>query len=94
MQYVAIAKFIFSIFPLLLKLIKEVEAQFPDSDQGNAKREAVIAMLEAAFDVATDVVSFNFADVQPALEKTIGGIVKFLNKTNSWDKKPEEAKAV
>ena len=84
MQYVAIARFIVEIFGLLVELIKQIEAQFPDSDLGNMKREAVIKMLEGAVNTSRDVVGFDFEKAIPAVETTIGVIVGMFNKTGAF----------
>lgn len=84
MQYVAIARFIVEIFGLLVELIKQIEAQFPDSDQGNMKREAVIKMLEGIVNTSKDVIGFDFEKALPAVNMTIGAIVGMFNKTGTF----------
>lgn len=86
MQVAAILKIIITYLPLIIQLIKTVEAQFPDAGLGKVKLDAVRGMLEATFDQAQD---FNdkFDDIWPVLEKTIDKVVSFMNVTGMFKTK-------
>lgn len=80
MQLAVILKLIITYLPLIIQLIKTVEAQYPEAGLGKMKLDAVRGMLEAAFDQAQD---FNdkFDEIWPVLEKTITKVVSFMNAT-------------
>lgn len=86
MQVAAILKIIITYLPLIIQLIKTVEAQFPDAGLGKVKLDTVRGMLEATFDQAQD---FNdkFDDIWPVLEKTIDKVVSFMNVTGMFKTK-------
>lgn len=75
--------------PIIIELVKQVEALFPEPNNGLAKREAVITMLQSAYEAADDSTDIEFQKLTPALEGAITGVVTFLRKTGIFNKKEE-----
>lgn len=77
-KYLEIIRFVASVFPMIIQLLKAVEAEFP-SKSGQEKLAVVRDALEGAFDVMDDLV-ITFTDVWPALEKVISSLVAAFNR--------------
>lgn len=84
-NFVATVKLVLSLLPLILDVVKAVEAALPQAGQGAQKLALVRTTLQAAFTVAGDAVA-SFEQVWPALEKTVGAVVGLFNSTGVFKK--------
>jgi len=84
-KFLAIVKTLVSLLPLLIEAIKAVEEAIPGKGAGEAKLAAVRAMLEASYAVANDL-GLTFAELWPAIEKTVAGLVGALNTAGVFKK--------
>lgn len=75
-QFLAIAKIILSLFPLVIQAVQALEAAFPQSGQGAVKLGLVKTTLESAYSIASDA-EVEFEKIWPVLEKAIAGLVTF-----------------
>lgn len=64
------------LIPVLIEIIKAVEAAIP----GEGKGEAKLAMLRQILEVTDSTI----ANLWPSLEKVIGIIVATLNSAKAW----------
>ena len=85
MKFLTIIKTIVSLLPLIIEAIKAVEEAIPGQGKGEAKLAAIRAILEGAYATAQDL-GVTFADLWPALEKTIGGLVSAFNSSGMFKK--------
>lgn len=86
MQYLAIIKAVLSLLPLIIEIVRTIEAAFPTSGAGKAKLDAAKAMLQSGYDLATDKL-VDFEKMWPALSATIGAVVSIANATGEFKKK-------
>ena len=84
-NFLNILKLVVSLLPLLIDAVRAVEAAMPQAGQGQAKLSLIRSTLEAAFNVTNDV-TVTFAQVWPALEKTVGAVVGAFNTTGVFKK--------
>lgn len=84
-NFLVIVRVVLGLLPLLIDAVKAVEAAMPQAGQGQAKLTIVRTALEAAFSIASDV-SVTFAQVWPALERTVGAVVGAFNTTGVFKK--------
>ena len=85
MKFIAILRAIVELLPLVIQIIKQVEAEIPGQGKGEAKLAAVRAILEGAYSIASDL-GVALSDLWPALEKTISGIVGAFNTAGIFKK--------
>jgi hypothetical protein len=85
MQYLQLIKAVLSLLPLLIEVVRAIEAALPDSGQGQAKLSLVRAAVEAGYGAATDAV-VSFEKLWPALESTIGAVVSAFNSVGAFKK--------
>lgn len=85
MKFLAILRAIVELLPLVIQIIKQVEAEIPGQGKGEAKLAAVRAILEGAYAIASDI-GVTLSDLWPALEKTISGLVSAFNSAGIFKK--------
>jgi hypothetical protein len=85
MQYIAIIKAVLSLLPILIEVIKAIEAAFPQSGQGAAKLEAVRATVASAYAQASDT-TVKFDVLWGPLQTAIGAFVALANSTGMFKK--------
>lgn len=85
MQYLAIVKLVLSLLPLIIDVVKAVEAALPASGQGASKLALVHDIIQEAYTSGTGAVA-KFEDVWPVLKKTIDSVVTFLNAAGLFKK--------
>lgn len=85
MQFIQTARLILSLLPLILEVVRAVEAALPEGGLGAQKLALVRQTLQAAFDVAED--SFgSFEKLWPALERTVTAVVGVFNTAGVFKK--------
>lgn len=85
MQYLQIAQLILSLFPLLIKTIAAIEEAIPGKGAGEEKLAMVRGAIEATYEVGSKAI-VPFAELWPALETAINGIVAGFNATKTFKK--------
>ena len=85
LKVIAIAKALMALLPIMIELVKVVEAQFPQAGQGAAKLAMVRQMLEAAVTAGSDI-GVSFDDIWPKLQGVVGSIVAVFNTTGAFKK--------
>lgn len=80
MPYLQVIKTVLALLPVIIEVVKAIEAAIPGSGQGKAKLEAVRQILEASSAVAGEAVG-QFATLWPALQAAIGAVVTLFNST-------------
>lgn len=87
MNFFAIAKFLFSILPLIVDGIKAAEAAFPQAGEGSAKLGTVLAVVQAAHAAAPELQA-QFEQIKPIATDMVNGVVQVLNKTGVFPARP------
>jgi hypothetical protein len=85
MKFLAILKAVISLLPLIIDGIKALEEAIPGQGKGEQRLAALRGILESTFAVATDL-GVTFGDVWPAIEKTVGTLVKVFNDSGIFKK--------
>lgn len=85
MQVVAVTKAVIQLLPILVDLIKAVEAALPGTGRGEQKLMMVRAALEGAYSTISDA-TVTFEKVWSALNPLIGAVVAGFNKTGTFKK--------
>ena len=78
LKIIAVMRIIAAMFPLVVEFIRQIEAAFPEKEQGSMKREMLRELLQAAYVAAADG-KISFDEVWPLLDKTIAIIVDKFN---------------
>lgn len=84
-----VLRVVVSLFPLIVQLVREIEAAFPQGGQGATKLRMVREALESAFSATVEVVDDAkdaFSAAWPALERVIGRIVALYNDLGEFKK--------
>jgi len=74
MKFIAIARLIVSLMPVLIQAIKSAEEAMPESGKGAAKLALVRGIIESAYATATDTEA-TFDEVWPPIKRAIDAIV-------------------
>lgn len=83
MNFIEVLSIITKLLPVLIEVIKAVEAAIPGQGEGEKKLAAVRAILETVSDfVGGDTLN----QIWPALEKVIAALVALFNKTGQFEK--------
>jgi hypothetical protein len=77
---IAIWTLVHSLMPMLISIVDQIEAAFPQSGQGSVKLEMVKGMMSTAFAAETQA-KVTFDAVWPTLSAMVAGIVA-LKKLN------------
>ena len=77
-QFLAILSLISKLFPVIVELVKTVEAAVPIGGQGAAKLSMFKAMLQSAYGHFTDT-TVAFDALWPMLQPIIGSLVSMYN---------------
>lgn len=86
MQYIQLIKAVLSLLPLILEVVRAIEAALPESGQGQTKLSLVRTAVESGYNAASDAV-VSFEKLWPALEKTITAVVGAFNAVGVFQKK-------
>lgn len=86
MQYLTIIKTVLSLLPVILEVVRAIEAALPESDIGTQKLKLIREALAAAFSAAGDA-AISFETIWPALEKTVAAVVGLFNTVGAFAKK-------
>jgi hypothetical protein len=84
----SVIKTVVSLMPVVIELIKTVEAAVPDGGVGKQKLELVKAALEKVFATATDLTA-TFQQVWPVMESIVGSLVAIFNAVGIFKKKTD-----
>lgn len=74
MQFLKILQIVITLLPTLRDIVKQVDAVFPERNQGAQKLEMVRQLTENAYNAAGEV-GIAFDKIWPALSGAISGIV-------------------
>lgn len=85
MQYLAIIKAVLALLPVLIEAVRAIESAFPASGQGSNKLAAVRAVVEGAYNAATDA-AIEFEKLWPALQSAVSAIVGLANSVGAFKK--------
>lgn len=85
MNFIASAKLILSLLPVLVEAIKAAEGFFEGSGKGAAKLELIRVALESAYGLTKDARG-TFAEIWPALEGFISNAVAVFNRVGTFKK--------
>jgi hypothetical protein len=84
-NFIALAKTVLSLLPVIIQAVQAVEAALPAQGQGAAKLELVKSTLQAAFATATDAVG-TFEGLWSTLQPVVSSVVAFMNSTGIFKK--------
>lgn len=87
MNFFAIAKFLFSMLPMIIDGVKAAEAAFPNAGQGSSKLGTVLSVIEAAHAAAPELQA-QYAQIKPIATDMVNGVVQVLNKTGVFPVRP------
>lgn len=85
MQYVNTIRLILSLLPLVLEVIRAVEAAFPQGGNGAAKLALVREAIEGGYNLANDTV-VAFDTVWPAINRIVDASVAAYNASGVFRK--------
>lgn len=85
MQVLQTIKLVLSLLPMILDVVRAIEAALPDGGKGEQKLALVRQAIEAGCSVATDTVG-TFEAMWPALEKTVTAVVAMFNAVGAFKK--------
>ena len=85
MKFIALAKMIVSLMPILISAIKAAEAAIPESGKGREKLVIVRGTIEAAYVFAFDT-EMAFDEVWPSIKKAVDAIVAAFNAAKVFDR--------
>lgn len=85
MQYISILKTLIALLPLLIDVVRAVEAAIPASGQGSVKLALVKDILSAGYKAASDI-TVQFEALWPMLSAVIDAVVAGFNKAGSFSK--------
>lgn len=80
MQYITIIKALVALLPLIIDVVRAIEAAIPAQGQGAVKLEMAKEVLAAGYKIASDVTA-QFEALWPALSAIISATVASLNKS-------------
>lgn len=83
MNWLDIISAIIQLVPVIIQLIKEIEAQIPGADQGAAKLQLLLDTLHAPMSVAPPPFQPN-ADFDKAVSNVVALWVKFFNSIGTF----------
>lgn len=84
MKFLAVAKALLELIPILTAMIRAIEEAVPGQGAGEAKLAAVRTMLEGAYKTGSDL-SVTFDQLWSVMQPTIGALVMAFNATG-WRK--------
>lgn len=84
-KLIAIFKVVMALFPLVVEMVKTVEAALPMGGAGAQKLEIVRKAIEDAFTQMQDL-SVTFGQVWPVLQNMIAGLVALYNAKGVFQK--------
>lgn len=82
MDFFTIAKFLFSVLPLITQGVAAAEAAFPDQGQGASKLGTVLATLQAAH-AAAPAIAADFDAIKPIATDMVNGVVAVMNQVRA-----------
>lgn len=85
MNFLTTIKLVLSLLPVIIDAVKAIEAALPAGGQGAAKLDAIRAMLQSAYSVASDATA-SFESVWPAISGTVSAVVSLFNKAGVFSK--------
>lgn len=85
MQYVNTIRLILSLLPLVLEVIRAVEAAFPQGGNGAVKLALVREAIEGGYNLANDTV-VAFDTVWPAINRIVDASVVAYNASGAFRK--------
>jgi hypothetical protein len=85
MKFLAAARLIISLMPMLIAAIKSAEEIFPESGNGATKLALVRGMIESAYATAGDTES-TFDEAWPAIKRAVDSIVAIFNNSKMFQK--------
>jgi len=85
MQYLVIIKTVLTLLPIIIEAVKAIESAFPESGQGQQKLAAVRAIVQTAYDTATDTV-VKFDAIWPAIQSAVSAVVELANAVGLFKK--------
>lgn len=83
MQAIQTIRLILSLLPMILEVVRAIEAALPEGGNGAAKLALVRQAIEAGYSVATDTAA-SFEAMWPAIEKTVGAVVALFNTVGTF----------
>lgn len=85
MQYIVIIRAVISLLPIIIEAVKAIESAFPESGKGQQKLGAVRAIVETAFETASDA-TVKFDAIWPAIQSAVSAVVSLANSTGLFKK--------
>lgn len=79
MNWLAIAKILLSLLPLIIQGIQSLESAMPGAGQGSAKLDALRGILQAAYTNGQQAEAA-FETIWPAIAGAVGNLVSTFNK--------------
>lgn len=83
MQAFQTIRLVLSLLPMILDVVRAIEAALPEGGNGAEKLALVRETIAAGYAIATDAVA-SFETVWPALEKTVAAAVALFNATGAF----------
>jgi hypothetical protein len=78
MKFIAAARLIVALMPILVAAIKSAEELFPEGGNGATKLALVRGLIESAYATASDTEA-TFDEIWPTLKRAIDSIVAAFN---------------
>lgn len=85
MQFIAALKLALTLMPILIDLIKQVEALFPSGGQGQQKLNMVKNLLQSAYAVGNDL-GISFDQMWAAAQPLVAAAVAIYNADGTFKK--------
>lgn len=85
MKFLAAARLIIALMPILIAAIKSAEEVFPENGNGSTKLALVRGLIEAAYSTATDTES-TFDEAWPTIKRAVDSIVAIFNNSKMFQK--------
>lgn len=85
MDFLTLLKSAIGLLPTLIEAIKAIEAAVPQGGQGAAKLDAVRAIIQSGYNVASALTP-SFEQLWPVLSGIAGAVVTLFNKTGVFVK--------
>lgn len=85
MGFFALVNAILQMLPMIIDLIKQIEAAFPAPDQGPAKLQLLLDTLHGSMVIGTAPFP-TMADFDAAVSKIVGAWVNFFNSIGTFKK--------